>query len=210
MKRFVGIILFVVSILLFFGITFILCVYNLLNYAIITCSIGLILVICLFMFLSKTRSEESLYNAHLKDILKTFDAVLINSFEIPSLEGRNVVKVASFEDLMDAQIEIRKPIYYKKDLHCCDFVLLDDKEACTYILKENNDIVSPLEMAILELENKKNKSDYKILDDIEKTTIIKLDNNKTYKVSPINSKEKTMVKNFEEWKDEFLPKLKEK
>ncbi len=60
------------------------------------------------------------------------------------------------------------------------------------------------------MEKQEKNIDHSILDDIDKTTLIKLDNNKTYKVSPVKNKEKTMIKDFAEWKEEFLPKLKEK
>ena len=70
-------------------------------------------------------------------------------------------------------------------------MLLDDKEACTYVLKSNDEIVSDLDILINEkniVDKKKEKDDYSILKNIDKTSIIMLDNSKSFKVSPIREK----------------------
>ncbi|MBQ6405075.1 MAG: hypothetical protein IJJ63_03360 [Bacilli bacterium] len=138
-------------------------------------------------------SPEKIYEATVKDILVTFDSILIKNNEIPKIDGRNVIFVQSIDDLVDAQLEIRKPICYFKQSESCSFVLLDDKEAYVYIEKLNDDVVSPLEIAIKEEKIKnKNKTDMdaEMLKDIEKTTIVKLSNQKSYKISPVRKKEK--------------------
>ena len=91
--------------------------------------------------------------------------------------------------MVDAQLEIRKPICYYKQTESCSFVLLDDKEAYVYIEKLNQDVISPIEIEINEIKLKQKNSedlDSEMLKDIEKTTIVKLSNKKSYKVSPIN------------------------
>ena len=84
-------------------------------YAIFTVALVLISLYLLVMNLINSRDEDSIYESELKNILKTYDAVLINSENIPDLVGRNIIKVSSIEDLIDAQVEIRKPVYYKKE-----------------------------------------------------------------------------------------------
>lgn len=210
MSRSSKIVIFVLSIILMFVATMILCMYDCVNYAFITICLGLILIISLFIYLRKTRSPQDIFYSTLKDILKTYDAVLVNSFEIPDFKDKSIIKVTNFDDLMDAQIEIRKPVYYKRDVDYCDFILLDSNEVCLYSLKLTEDVESAIDKRLKSMEKQEQNIDHSILDDIDKTTLIKLDNNKTYKVSPVKNKEKTMIKDFAEWKEEFLPKLKEK
>jgi hypothetical protein len=93
---------------------------------------------------------------------------------------------------MDAQLELRKPIYYMiEGEDSCSFVLLDNTEACIYILKKNDEVESPLELIIAEYE-KHADIDESLLADIERTTIIKLSNMKSFRVSPIKKKTKVI------------------
>ena len=97
----------------------------------------------------------------------------------------------SIDDLVDAQLEIRKPICYLKQTESCSFILLDEKEAYVYIEKLNEDVTSPIEIEIKEArlqEKSEENIDSEMLKDIEKTTIIKLSNKKSYKVSPVRKK----------------------
>lgn len=159
-----------------------------------------------FIKKNENKDEESIYNSKLKNILKTYDAILVNSEDVPSIKGRNVIKVTSMSDLIDAQIEIRKPVYYKKYENCCSFILLDSKEVCVYILKLNDSIVCPVEALIeenIDAPKANNGELIKTLKDLEKTTIIKISDSKLYKVSPIRKKDNN--KN----KENPLPKVKQ-
>ena len=69
-------------------------------YAIFTVALVLISLYLLVMNLINSRDEDSIYESELKNILKTYDAVLINSENIPDLVGRNIIKVSSIEDLI--------------------------------------------------------------------------------------------------------------
>lgn len=184
-------------------------------YAIFTSVICLIELVLLVMNLIDSRSEDSLYESELKKILKTYDAVLIDSENLPSIEGKNIIRISSIENLIDAQVEVRKPVYFKKEFDSCTFVLLDDNEACVYSLKKNDTVVVPIDLMIEENKiNKKKVSKEDFLSGIENTTIISLDNNKKYKISPVrDNMEKTIVNDKEflqMLKAEYMPKLKEK
>ena len=126
-----------------------------------------------------------------RNILNTYDSILVKSNTIPSLEGRNVVNVEKMEDLVDAQLELRKPICYLKQTESCSFILLDEKEAFVYVEKLNDDVVTPVEIELKELkikEKDKDDMDSEMLKAIDKTTVVKLSNRKSYKVSPIRKK----------------------
>lgn len=144
-------------------------------------------------FIMDTSSPTKAYESEVRNILNTFDSILVQSNAVPKLEGRNIINVETMDDLVDAQLEIRKPICYYKQTESCSFALLDDKEAYIYIEKLNPDVVSPLEIEIKENKLKvKNaeEMDSEMLRDIERTTIVKLSNKKSYKVSPIRKDKK--------------------
>jgi len=153
-------------------------------------------VVSLFMGVTAifdNSSPRKAYDSSVKEIINTFDSVLVKSNSVPKLEGRNIINVESMDDMIDAQLEIRKPICYIKQTESCSFILLDEKEAYIYIKKLNEDVTSPVEIEIKEAKIK-NKSqdemDAEMLREIDKTTVVKLSNKKSYKVSPIRKKDK--------------------
>jgi len=173
------------------------------RYTILTFTLAGVFFIVGVVLLIRNSSPNRIYESSVNAILNTYDSVLVKSNTPPNLEDRNIVTVMSIDDLIDAQMEIRKPICYLKQTESCSFVLLDDKEAYVYIEKLNEDVVSPLEIAIKECKIKnrnKEEMDSEMLRDIEKTTVVKLSNQKSYKVSPIRKKKQQEVK--EEEKEE--------
>ena len=156
---------------------------------------GTIFVILLILFgrefLAKYYKSNDAFTRKINSILKTYDAILVRS-NIPDLKEHNVILIDNFEDLVDAQVEIRKPIFFQKQTESCSFILLDQNNAMIHIEKLNDDVISPLEIVLSDLakSRKKEDVDYSILKDIERTTIIKLENSKSYKVSPIRKKPK--------------------
>ena len=188
MISFIYIILSIMS----FVATWILYKYILYGYCILSITLGIVFLLLGISNLLKGQSPEKKYDSEIKDILKTFDSILVKSSEIPNLDNRNIIVVESIDDLVDAQLEIRKPICYLKQTESCSFVLLDDKEAYIYVAKINENILSPIEIVIKESKIKsKNREemDSEMLRDIEKTTIVKLSNKKSYKISPVRKKE---------------------
>ena len=184
-----------------------LCIFDLFEYTLVTGIVfGFSFVLWLIAYI-ESKDEGKVYKSNLKEILKTFDAVLIKVDEVPDIDKRNIIKVTSIEDLIDAQVEVRKPIYYYLDVNSCTFVLLDKKEYCFYIMRKNKDVVAVLDGMLREEEKKKQirlerenreldnyDKDSQVLDKIENTTIIKF-NNKSYVVSPIRDVEIPKKKN---------------
>lgn len=196
MKKFKVVILLSIS-LLFALLGFIFySIFSLFGYSILFYTISVVCLIVGVHAFVYNRTPDSIYNHTVKSILNTFDSILVRSSSVPNLEGRNIVMVMSIDDLVDAQFEIRKPICYLKQTESCSFVLLDDKEAYVYIEKLRDDVLTPVEIAIneLKLQNKKQVDiDSEMLQDIERTTVVKLSNQKSYKVSPIRKQQKDKV-----------------
>lgn len=147
-----------------------------------------ITVVSLMIYYKSTQSADSIYESYLKKILKTFDSILVKVIEIPSFEGKRIIRVAGLEDLMDAQAEIRKPITFFEEDNGTSFILLDDNEAYIYVLKKKNvDLLIDEHIRNYKLENR--KTDYsELFDEIDKTMIVMINNEKAYKVSPIREK----------------------
>ena len=137
-------------------------------------------------------NPSKLFESKVKKILNTYDSILVKSTSVPRLDGKNIFLVETIDDLVDAQLEIRKPICYLKQTESCSFVLLDDQAAYVYVEKVNEDITSPLEIEIKESRIRGrniDEMDAEMLREIERTTIVKLSNKKSYKVSPIRKKD---------------------
>ena len=150
--------------------------------------IVLVLISILLFILFKSNDDKYLYKKELERILETYNSILVKSSTLPRLDEKNIIIVESIEDLIKAHETLRKPIYYKPELSCCVFSLLDSNEACIYILKVDDGVKSDLESIMKEIEERKKRKyrDYSIFDEIDKTMIIKLENSKEFKVSPVN------------------------
>ena len=170
---------------------------NYINYALIVLAIAISFIIqeLTYRFTGNTNDEK--YETKLKKILKTYDSVLVETRKVPVIESEKVILVNSMDDLIDAQLELRKMIYYFKQSDNCSFVLFDQNQANVFILKSSEDVISPLEIEINNNKIKnKNKSDIdeETLNEISKTTIIKLPNDKAYKISPVRKQKKSKPK----------------
>lgn len=192
-------------------ISFFLVQKEMITYAIITGTLSVIILLLLVSSLFNNRTPEETFNSFMRDILKTFDAVLINSADDIETDGRSLIKISNFEDLVDAQVEIRKPICYKRDDRSTLFVLLDEKTAYYCIVRVDDKEESPFDKWVKDQQKKKLNFDKSVLTDIENTTIVKIDNNKSYKISPVKNNKKKEVKEMKKVTESLdgLPKLKD-
>ena len=169
--------------------------YN--KYTIVLVVIGLLLLIGTIICLLNEKDEDSLYNSTIRNILKTYESVLVRTKNIPELKGKKVLILPSIEEMSNAQIEIQKPIYYYREEECTSFFITTVDEVLLYINKLNEDIKSSTEILLKEIEDEEqkistNSANASLLEGIEKTTIIRingLNEYKTYKVSPIRDEE---------------------
>ena len=148
---------FILAIVLFGGY---LIVNSYINYAVIVLAIAVSFIIqeLTYRFTGDTKEEK--YETKLKKILKTYDSVLAETRKVPVIDSEKIILVNSIDDLIDAQAELRKMIYFFKQTDNCSFILFDQNQAIIYILKKNDDILSPLEIEINNNKIKnKNKGD---------------------------------------------------
>jgi len=174
------------------------------GYSILAFTVALIFGLFGINEVINNRNPRLVYENKVKNDLNTFDSILLKCNSVPNMEGRNVIKVETIDDLVNVQYEVRKPICYVKQSESCSYVLLDEKEAYVYIEKLNDKVVSPVEIDIRQMKFKMQEEkdlDSEMLKDIDKTTIIKLSNKKSYRVSPIRKKE---VKEKNKYEIEYL------
>lgn len=187
MNRKTNILILIMMIIIFFCIVIYLLNYKLYTYALIAITVLLIVSISLIIYIRNTKNEETIYESKIKQILRTYDAVLVKCSKFPNIKDKNIIMVEDIEDLIDAQLEIRKPIYYMKQTESCSFLLLDNNEVLVLILKIKEDVISPLEIILKDIEVSKKEEDYSILSEIDKTTIVTLQNKKSFRVSPVRN-----------------------
>ena len=184
---------------LFFMILCTLLVVLLLNspykfYSIILFSLAvLFFILFIISFLRRDSSDIGIFNRKLKRILNTYDSILVKSDNHINLGNRTPIVLNSFNDLVNAQMEVRKPISYYLENECCNFILFDDKEVYIYVLKVNDNSNSViLQDLAFEYNNQENKYS-NLFDSIDNTTIVMVGNSKSFKVSPIRKKKSKKV-----------------
>ena len=101
-----------------------------------------LLTVILIIVYRHNVNKESLYSRKLKKILNTYDSIIVNVETLPKTNGLSVVNVTTFEELVDAQMEVRLPINFKEDTvkHIAKFVLVRNNLAWIYTLEEGNEI----------------------------------------------------------------------
>lgn len=172
--------------LILFLLSFILLFNDLINYFIISLTSTVILLVYLCYNVFSKNDEETIYNKKLKNILKSYDSILVYLDDDYKFSDENIMFVKSFDSLLVAQDEMNKPIMYICEDKSSAFLLEDDDNLLVYILKMNDDIVSRYETKILShIEENNEIEDETILEDLDKTTFIQLKNNKIYRVSPV-------------------------
>ena len=140
--------------------------------------------------INDNKNPESLYKAEISDILKSYDTILIELDSIPDLKNKNQIKTLSFKDIVNAEYEYRKPVYYVHNNESYDFILINNNDVYTYTSKLDKEKNSLLEAYYDSISNSNNKTgDLDIIDKLDKTTVIRLDDDKEYVVSPVRDKE---------------------
>ena len=150
MKKSLKIIIYLIVLLIIVGLSVFLYSKKLYGYFLI--SLGFILVFSLLLILTMTKKtdEDSVYDSTLKTIRKRYDSILVETSTIPDFEGKNVMMIVNIEDMIDASVEIRKPIYYKIEENYTTFILLDNQDISIYILKKESNVDTPIERLIKE------------------------------------------------------------
>lgn len=176
-------------------------------------------LILLLREICNNKSTESIYNSEISDILKTYETILIELDSLPDLKDKNLVKTLSFKDIVNVEYEYRKPVYFVHNDNSYDFILINNNDVYTYTTKLDKEKNSLLEAYLDSLTPTDTKTgDLDIIDTLDKTTVIRLNDNKEYVVSPVRDKEEDINTDdtktgsepvIEESKDEVKEETKE-
>ena len=173
-----------IFIVLMFLASFILFFNDYVNYSMISFTITILLIIVLCTTIFAKKDSRSVYLRKLAEILKNYDADIIYSNNDFDINEREVLFVNDMDDLLIASVENKLPIIYINEENAATFLVESDTELLVYILKENNEEISNYEHKLMRYMEKNTRSKKVLLNDINKETIIKLDN-KFYKVTPM-------------------------
>lgn len=169
-------------------LSFVLLFNDVMNYFIVGASLAGVLFIYLVILAFSKTDDISVYNKELRKILKTYDSIIVYTKDEIILTDQNVIFLKKFKDLLKSQEEFNKPILYYEEPQSSVFTVQDGNELLVYIMKINENVDSRNEnrfIAYVNNSKKQKETDVKVLDDLDKTTIIQLKNNKTVKVSPV-------------------------
>ena len=102
--------------------------------------LGILLGLFFILTYHNDVKKQGAYSRKLKKILSTFDNIIVDVEKLPVLAGLSVVNVTDFEELVDAQSEVRLPINFKEDAKkkVAKFILVRNNLAWVYTLKEDS------------------------------------------------------------------------
>ena len=108
--------------------------YVLMGLGVIFLLIYLYLGITVIIRFVKAIRNRSRYDAFIRKIFSNYDQIVISVDKIPDLTNIDVMEVSSFDDMIDAQVEVHKPIMFNevKKKKLAIFILVDGNHAYCY------------------------------------------------------------------------------
>lgn len=103
---------------------------------------GIVIIIKQFIKVIRDDKKQSVYIKKLKKYLHDYEDIIATSKEVPKTKGLNVIEVVKFEDMVNAQDDLRVPIIFcetKKNQEGKFFLISQDCVYC-YILSEKSAI----------------------------------------------------------------------
>ena len=103
--------------------------------------LGILLALFALLTYRNDVKKQGEYARTLKKILSTYDNIIVDVEKLPVLSDLSVVNVTTFEELVDAQSEVRLPINFKEDKKkkVSKFILVRNNLAWVYTLKEGEE-----------------------------------------------------------------------
>jgi hypothetical protein len=105
-------------------------------------------LICFIILIFSLKRKKNIYDKMLNKYMKEYDRLIVATKSLPTFSDYNMLKIDSFEELLDVRDNLRLPIMY--------YNVIPHQKAYFYILHENNLYVYTLKEVDLANE-KKNK-----------------------------------------------------
>ena len=99
--------------------------------------LAIILIICIVHFIIKSHRNRSEYDKYISKVLNEYDRLIAESSTLLSFEGKDVISITKFTELLDIHDNLQLPImYYEVEKHNqCYFYI--NKDNTVYILEVN-------------------------------------------------------------------------
>ena len=100
--------------------------------------VDIIFLLLVCSFIMKSTPKKSNYMRIRNSLLKEHDNVIVYSKNDPDFKGYYVINCATFQELLDAQKVLSKPIIYNEYIknQKCMFIIINDNDVYRYVLKE--------------------------------------------------------------------------
>lgn len=151
--------------------------------------ISLILLLISAMVLIKNiislNKPNGMFSEYIKNIIDSNSGILVEINKFPDLNNKKIYRTKTIDDLLNMNTSVKKPVYYITNNDSYDFILLDSKKVYVNTIRKNKNIISCLDLYLSELNNNK-RDQYNLIEDLDKTTVIKVDKDKEYIVYPLN------------------------
>ena len=113
---------------------------------------GIIMSIYLGRILVKLFGYDSVYVRKLSKILRTYNSVIVSVEKIDVDNGQKILNVQSFDELLDAQFELRVPILHSN--------IIRNKEDLFAIKYDNDMMLFRMKSSLYEKKDKKEQDNY--------------------------------------------------
>lgn len=102
--------------------------------------LAILCMIRIIRIISVINKKKSVYDKTLRNILKTYDRLIVNTSSFPNLRDYNVLNISEFGELLDVRDNLHLPIMeYEVIKHKkCQFYILQDKNLYLYTLDEKD------------------------------------------------------------------------
>jgi len=91
------------------------------------------------LFYQQYKTETD-YERKLRKILRDYDDIIVMSRNRPYIATKNIIKVTSFEELLDAQSELREPIIFYEKNNRAFFVISSETGAYEFVLEKTVEV----------------------------------------------------------------------
>lgn len=100
--------------------------------------VSIVLVIYLIRNITNNNKDLTKYEKFIKKTLRQYDSYITESKEV-NTDGKNIISVSSFKELLDVRNNIEKAIVYvKENEKTSKFMIIDEKEIYIYTAKEED------------------------------------------------------------------------
>lgn len=165
MKSKLKLIVLIILLLLLIGSDIVLFYFKIFDYLIVLSAITIALIVFILLEIKKSKMDDNKkYLYILNKVLKIYNPVLVETKNFPDVKNKSILKVGNMNDLINAQYEMKKPVYYIKSEDSTVFYLLDNDVVLVHFIKMYDDVLTSLEIKVNDLDS---LSKGKVVNDLE-------------------------------------------